>query len=81
MFKVTGTVLKKQGEVIATDEKKSVIKWVERTYRKRVFHYLVHMHGVKYSKPCRLKPYEIDYWIDSININNKVIKDGRQKNN
>lgn len=66
MSRISGLILKKEGLVIVTDNKKAVIKWIESGIRKRTYFYLICIHGKKYTKPYRLKPYEIDYWIDTI---------------
>lgn len=66
MRKVSGLILKKEGVVIVSDGKKSVIKWVDTKSHDRVFFYLVYLQGRKYTKPYRLTLYEAKFWIDTI---------------
>jgi len=66
MLRVSGSVLKKEGVIVIATNKKAVIKWKERSSRKRNYYYLVRIHGDKFTKPSRLKPYEIDYWVDQL---------------
>lgn len=79
MLRITGLLLKKEGLVLVSDGKKAVVQWVERSSRKRTYHYLVHLQGEKYTKPTRLQPYEVDYWKDTIS-KNRYFYGGPQKN-
>lgn len=71
MLRISGLVLKLQGRMIASDGKHSIIVWIERSQRNRTFHYLVKLQGAKYTKPYRLQPYEVDYWLDTIKKTNE----------
>jgi hypothetical protein len=71
--------LKKEGVIVICNNKQQVIKWQERSSRKRVYFYLVCMRGKTLENPYRLKPHEIQYWIDTIG-NDKMCQKGENKN-
>ena len=73
MLRITGSILKREGKVILNDGKKAIIEWVEKSSRHRKFHYIVYLQGKKFTKPTRLKPYELDYWFDSFKILGKGV--------
>lgn len=75
---VNGLCLKKHGELIITDGKLTIVKWIST--KGRVYYYLVTINGQKYIKPYRLKQPEYDYYYDSI-YKTVYIKNDRQKNN
>lgn len=66
MVRITASLLKRNGKLIVSDGRRAVIQWCDRSRMGRNYHYLVAIYGDKYIKPYRLKPNEIDYWIDSI---------------
>lgn len=81
--KITGLILRTQGIVIATDKRKSIIKWIERSSRGRTYYYLVYLQGSKYIRPYRLQSDELQSWKDNIERTNMCggKTNGRTKNN